>query len=197
MDTWRCFVAVDLPDDLRSDLAAAIATWRAEPDAPDVRWTDASAWHLTLAFLGAIPPSSVDRIAAALDRVAAGGRPMTFATGGLGAFPSRSRARVLWYGVADRDGALGAMADAVRDALVSLVPSLEHESPFRAHVTIARVRDQRGIDASGWLQSCRAPDGRLPLLALRLYRSHLGGQRPARYELIREVGLEREASVHG
>jgi 2'-5' RNA ligase len=48
----RCFVAVDLPDDVRAAVAAVQTDARAAAPRADVAWVDPAKLHLTLKFLG-------------------------------------------------------------------------------------------------------------------------------------------------
>jgi 2'-5' RNA ligase len=181
---WRCFVAVPAGPALRAAMASCARDLRARDGADDVwRWTDAEAWHVTLAFLGATPPAAVPRLAAALERVGSAHEPFARPAGGLGAFPSRRRARVLWYGVADRDGRLRRLAGAVRAAV-----GLPEDDRFRGHLTLARARERFGTQANALAgTSCSA--SRLDVDRLVLYRSHLG-RGAARYEALATVRLQ-------
>ena len=134
-ERWRCFVAVPLPDPLRAALASAAAQWRSRDDLAGMSWTDPAGWHVTLAFLGATEPARVPALVRRLADAAAAHRPWATATGGLSGFPSRSRARVAWYGVADPDGHFARLAGDVRRAV-----RLEPDRRFRAHVTLGRAR---------------------------------------------------------
>lgn len=174
---WRCFVAVPLDDALRSALDRTLRDLRGRPGAEAWRWTDAEAWHVTLAFLGATDAAAVPRLVTDLRRVAGGFAPLDLEAGGLGAFPSRGRARVLWFGIADPRGELRRLARAVADAC-----GLPDDGRFRGHVTLARAREREGVDAAGLL-GAEAPEGRLPVERIVLYRSHLG-RGPARYEAL-------------
>jgi len=206
IERWRCFVAVPLPDGLRSDLADVVSAWRREPLSHDLRWTDAAGWHLTLAFLGWIDAGLSDEILRSLVAPVREARPVELAGGGLGAFPSPRRARVLWYGMTDAAGAARSLAARISDALAPIAPRVEEGSPFRPHVTLARARAERGIDLSAWIAGRAVPSGVVPLERVILYRSHLG-RGPAQCEplgavtvgtgarIVRDV--EAEASVDG
>jgi len=185
MTGWRCFVAVPIGDELRAALSSAVATWREAPDAEDLRWTDSSGWHATLAFLGDTDPEQVPRLADALADVAGRSAPFTLTTGGLGGFPSSRSARVAWYGIADSEGQLAAIASALRAAI-----GLADDQPFRPHLTLARSRGatRARIDL---LNS--APAGMLAVDELVLYRSILG-HGPAHYEPLAVARLG--VSVH-
>ncbi len=183
-ETWRCFVAVPLGEDLRTALRLAIERWREDPGLAGLRWADPASWHLTLAFLGAVEPGDVDRISAAVTEVAAAHRPMRLATGGLGAFPSAGRARVAWYGVADPDRLVTGLARAIRRAL------RVEGSEFRPHITLARAR-REPVSVRGLVER-PSPAGMLVVDHLALMRSDLG-RGPARYERLMsaELGVAR------
>jgi len=203
---WRCFVAVPLPEGLRSDLTDVVSAWRGEPAASDLRWTDPAGWHLTLAFLGWIDAELSEDVLARLIVPARSAGPADLTAGGLGAFPSPRRARVLWYGIADERATASTLAEGIRRALAPIVPRVEDGSPFRPHVTLARARAERGADLSAWIAGRAVPSGVVPLERVILYRSHLG-RGPAQYEPLAAVtvgtgarivrDVEAEASVHG
>ena len=77
-------------------------------------------FHVTLKFLGGIDDARVPSVSDALR--AAVGRHARFEIelGGLGAFPSPTRARVLWAGVVSGEGSLAALAATVDVALAAL-----------------------------------------------------------------------------
>jgi 2'-5' RNA ligase len=181
-DRWRCFVAVPIGEELREALAGAVEAWRARADLAGLRWTDPAGWHLTLAFLGPTGSDAIPGLVGALERVAPGHAPLRLATGGLGAFPSRAHARVAWYGVADPERRLTALAREVTPAV-----GLEGDARFRAHVTLARARSEP-IDARPWLEGAAAPAGELVVDRMELMRSHLG-RGPAHYETLATVPL--------
>jgi RNA 2',3'-cyclic 3'-phosphodiesterase len=186
-ERWRCFVAVPLGEPLRRELAAAVDDWRRRPDLAGLRWTDPGSWHVTLAFLGSIEASSITNhvadLADAVDRHA----PACLETAGVGGFPSAARARVAWYGVADLDGALAALAADVRRA------AGVESSEFRGHVTLARTR-RDPVDLRAWVRDAEAPAGELAVDRVELMRSHLG-RRPARYEVVESFSLGDAARV--
>jgi 2'-5' RNA ligase len=183
-ETWRCFIAIPLVDDIRAGLSQSVARWRSEAPADALRWAEPDGWHLTVAFLGGIDPDHVAEVAATVGEIAVAHRPTEVSTARLGAFPRPGSARVLWHGVGDPDGALASLAD----DLVSVF-GLQTDEPFRAHITLARAR--RGhVDLRGWIEraSASAPKGRLPVESLHLIRSHLGTG-PARYETLAALPL--------
>jgi len=133
----RCFIALDLSDEVRGQLAQLVDLWRREP--ADVRWTPAGNIHLTLKFLG-----EVGELAPIHDAVAAVCRerpPFSFVVRGVGGFPSLRRPRVLWAGV-DSDATVELAADL--GCALEPLGFAPDERTFRPHLTLGRVRSQRG-----------------------------------------------------
>lgn len=188
---WRLFVAVPIGEQLRDELAAAVDRLRAAEAERDAafRWTDPQGWHVTLAFLGATPPDAVPSHAEALGTAAAGYPAFRVTTGGLGAFPSPRRARVVWYRVHDPEGRLESLARAVLREL-----AMDDGGPFRAHLTLARARALRGAPLDEGLLTAELPEGGISIDRLVLYRSHLG-RGPASYESLVEVPLTADPAA--
>ena len=187
-ERWRCFVAIPIGDALRQDLRTAVDGWRGRDDLAGLRWADAGAWHVTLAFLGAIDAASVPGVIERLSTVAEAHPATRSTTGGLGGFPAPARARVAWYGIEDAHGRLARLAT---DVVVAL--ELDASRPFRPHLTLARAR-RESVDLRAWLASASAPTGVLSADRIELVRSHLGGG-PARYETLAAITLGVPAGV--
>jgi 2'-5' RNA ligase len=180
---WRLFVAVPIGEELRIGLATAVGRIRAADPERDAafRWTDRQGWHVTIAFLGSTPADAVPRVAEAMRSAASGVEPFRLATAGLGAFPSLRRARVIWYRILDPEGRLESVARGLRREL-----AIEDGGPFRAHLTLARARAERGAALDDGLLAAELPEGEIAVHRLVLYRSHLG-RGPATYESLAEV----------
>jgi 2'-5' RNA ligase len=177
----RLFVALDLDEEVRAELAGLVARLRAV--GPAAAWVPRDNLHLTFAFLGEAPGERVGEIEAALRR-AADRPPFDVRLGRIGAFPSPGRARVLWVGIEDPGGELAALAEAVREALAPLGFPPERR-PWQGHLTLARLRHPADVTA---LAATPVAPLSVRVEALTLFRSDLG--RPAaRYEALRRVPL--------
>ena len=187
-ERWRCFVAVPIGAALRDDLRIAVDGWRPRDDLAGLRWTDPDGWHVTLAFLGATDPATVTLLGERLALVAAAHGSTSSLTGGLGGFPTPSRARVAWYGIEDAERRLASLAADVAEAL-----DLEATRPLRPHLTLARARHEP-VDLRPWLASASAPQGVLAADRIELMRSHTG-RGPARYETLAAMKLGAAAGV--
>jgi RNA 2',3'-cyclic 3'-phosphodiesterase len=179
-ERWRCFVAVPIGEPLRLALRESLARWSLDADLAGLRWIEPEAWHVTLAFLGHVDADAVPDLAATVREVATAHARMRLATGGIGAFPSAGRARVVWYGVADPDRRLAGLAEDLREGLGT------ESADFRAHITLARARRQP-LRIHGLIDR-PSPAGVLEVDHVDLMRSHLG-RGPARYERLATADL--------
>jgi 2'-5' RNA ligase len=154
-----------------------------------VRWVRLDGVHVTLRFLGATEPERVGGVADAVERAARGHGPFGAVIAGAGAFPSPTRPRTLWLGLAEGRDALAELATAVDRELVALGwPPSDRE--FRPHLTLARADGRREGPRAAQLLHHRSANVRIGFGVDRvvLFESVTGGGR-ARYVPIREVPL--------
>lgn len=165
----RLFVALELPDDAREELAE----WRHEAfaDRDDVRLPDSATLHITLAFLGYRPEKEIERIAE-LTGLAAGRCPApVVAATAVKPLPPR-RPRLFALDLDDRGGAAVALQAVVSDALEAERIYTPEKRPFWPHITLARVKRDRVAVAP----EAELPHGEWRCGAVTLYRSTLRPQ---------------------
>ncbi len=187
----RLFVGVPLPATALAACAALLDGVRAQHGGRGVRWVSTHNLHLTLRFLGLLPPSRIDGLGDAVDAAAMGLQPFEVVLAGAGAFPGDRRPRAIWLGIERGADELGMISRALDAALVRIGMAPE-DRPFRPHLTVART-DAAGSSGSVAVAAAlreAAADWRVDFKADRiaLYRSHLAGG-PPRYEPIHEVVL--------
>ncbi len=141
----RLFAAVDLPEEARSRIAAALAELRRTLRAGDMdeafRWVADGNLHLTLRFLGNLAGDVAPRVIEAMREPLATPRA-SISLGGLGTFPERGRPRMLHVSVGNGVDLLRALRDEV-DARLAPICRWEPETrPFAPHLTLARARDR-------------------------------------------------------
>jgi RNA 2',3'-cyclic 3'-phosphodiesterase len=170
---------------VRERLAAQVE--RLRPLARDVAWVGPDNFHLTLKFLGGVEAARLDAIAAALADAAATCGPFDLGVGDLGAFPSRTRPRVLWAGIDDGAAAAATLASRLDVVLAPLGLPPEGRA-FSAHVTLGRVRAPRPNPRLAQALSGGA-FGRQRVDRLSLMRSELS-PRGARYTELVAVPLQ-------
>lgn len=127
----RLFSAIELPDDVRAELADRLAGVRAA--APELKWTPPERWHITLGFYG--DREHADRRSAWFRERASSLAPSKVRLRAAGRFPG-----VLWIGVNALDGEHAA-------TLRTLVRALDDQQvdqlSFVPHVTVARWKRGR------------------------------------------------------
>ena len=149
----RSFVAVELNDAARSALNQLQAELNRQTPPHTVRWTKPDSIHLTLQFLGDIPPAQVNALENALQTACSGLPAFEMALEGLGVFPNPRRPRIVWVGLSETGGVLRTLHKRVGQALSPLGYPPESR-PFKPHLTIGRaVRDaaQRDLQSLGEL----------------------------------------------
>jgi 2'-5' RNA ligase len=138
----RLFVAMDIPEEVRSAIGALAAKLRIA--CPDARWTRIEGLHVTLKFIGETPAEKTESIKTALAAIPSR-PPISMNFRGLGFFPNERRPRVLWAGI-EANSELAEFAAAVEAVLEPLgIPS--EERPFSPHLTLARFDTPRGLHA--------------------------------------------------
>jgi RNA 2',3'-cyclic 3'-phosphodiesterase len=134
----RAFVALPLPPDWSEPLMDIQRALQQRLPSPMVRWTRPEQMHLTLRFLGYLPPEQVPGLEDALGQVGRQINAFRLVAGILGGFPHLQNPRVLWLGLA---GDLEALNSLQAQVLQASQPWGDHveERPFHPHLTLGRV----------------------------------------------------------
>jgi 2'-5' RNA ligase len=182
----RLFFSVPLPEEQKRAVNAALRPMKAASGEGAVSWTKAEQLHFTLAFLGEQPASEPALQAAA---ACAELRAFELALAGAGAFPNSKRPRILWLGAAEGAKELEELAARLTAGLRAAGFALE-ERPFRAHLTVGRVKP--GGDRSAERALKAGPQGEVARLRVHrvvLVQSRLSPQ-GARHEELASVSLQ-------
>lgn len=166
----RAFVAVDVSARVLDSLVGFQSELSAT--GADLKLVERQNLHFTLKFLGEITEAQAADAQSRLGRLSP--RAVSVEVRGAGAFPSLSRPRVVWAGVAPEHEAL--VAPMAREVIGALQGIGERDDrPFQAHITLGRVRsnrNSRGLEEVLRLNSARS-FGTATLTELRLKSSSL------------------------
>ncbi|MDQ7773902.1 MAG: RNA 2',3'-cyclic phosphodiesterase [Elusimicrobiales bacterium] len=154
---------------------------------PAARPVGPGGMHLTLAFLGEVPPGRVGAAGACLDALSGSGT-FTAVPGEAGFFPSPEKPRVFWLG-------FGAGAERLAEAAARLSAALRgegfvlEERPFVPHLTLARLKGSvpaaaAGKAAAAAVSLCRGMS--FPVSGAVLFSSALSPDGP-RYSQLKRV----------
>ena len=180
----RLFIAADLPADIREALAE-FGRSAAAVDAA-LRVVGPASLHVTLAFLGHRALDEIEPLTGVV-RDAALGREAPALELGAALWLSPRRPSVLAVRLQDPSAGLAAIASAVADGAARAVGFESDRRAFLPHVTVARVRRGHPPRRRGLPEL--PPADPFQAEAVTLYRSHLGGRGPARYEAVERVAL--------
>jgi 2'-5' RNA ligase len=131
----RLFIAIQIPDEIRSQFAALLKEFRVI--APQAKWVRPENLHVTLKFLGETESSKLTALQNALSTVVCE-RSVALEFHGLGFFPNEKRPRVFWAGMQSSPN-LQSLAASLDRAVHKLGFPLE-DRPFAPHLTLARFQ---------------------------------------------------------
>jgi len=175
----RIFFAVVTADRVKEVAAQAIDSFPVVH--PPWRWIPPRNFHITLKFLGEVADGALPALREAAQRVASLHNPFDIAYGRFGGFPSLSRPRVIFYRLERGMEELASLAATLEEELASAGYPRERR-PFRAHLTLARIKRPLPADVR---------DGLIQVPALAGNPS----QRVDSFVLMRSI-LRREGAVY-
>ena len=169
--TLRLFVAIALPEPLRAAIARLQGRFRREGVRAGL--IPPANIHLSLQFLGDVDSAILPPLHEQLAAVATRFTPFELTVGELGRFGRPDSPRVIWLGTTEPE-VLGQLAVAVRAAAQSVDLTLD-ERPFKAHITLARVRHaHQRAPMRHALKHVRIPElGSFPVDSFDLVRTQL------------------------
>lgn len=126
----RTFIAVDLPQEAKDELAAI----QKQLSTAAARMSLAHDFHLTLKFLGELTPAKVEVVKNALSVVSF--KKFTATVAGVGIFPSEDKIRVVWVGIEPKEDIIRLQQGI--DA--ALEREFSNDKQFKPHITLARVK---------------------------------------------------------
>ena len=159
----RLFIAINFGETMKDSLCRTMERLKAYTTGGN--FTRRENLHMTLVFLGEIPPHRLSDIKEAMDRVEQS--PFTFQLSGLGKF-SRDGGDLYWIGVKKAEG-LSEVYDQLFQVLSSAGFTLEKRE-YKPHLTLGRkIRVAEPFDAGEF--SRQIPDLEVKVEAISLMKS--------------------------
>jgi RNA 2',3'-cyclic 3'-phosphodiesterase len=192
----RLFVALDLPQELRE----GITRWGEEQlTDPALRPVPTEALHVTLAFLGWCWEREIPRAAEIVHQVRAAAPRASLVPEPV-AIPPRKREKRLFALDAPSEDTVALQRD-LEAELVEAHLYKPEKRPFWSHVTVARVRKEKGKERGRYMR-VRQPPGPLPEALLEPFFGvrvtlYLSVLRPAgaQYTPLAQVELPRDEAA--
>jgi 2'-5' RNA ligase len=145
----RCFIAIDIPEDIRAELAGLQKELAGQVDLRkgDVKWVEPESMHLTLKFLGEVPDQQIVEVCNITKEVASRYPEFDFAVREGGSFGGHS-ARVLWIGAGLDCPELLELQQDLEDELADAGWPKESRQ-FSGHLTLCRIRNSHAGEKLG------------------------------------------------
>ena len=138
--TIRSFIAIDLSEEARTELARLQSRLKEASPPKAIRWTDPKNVHLTLHFLGDLAEDQLENVSRTVSDAAAPHTPFSLSLSSLGCFPSLRRARIVWVGITGDTDRLVALQSDLGDRLKKGIGFEPESRTYSPHLTIGRVK---------------------------------------------------------
>jgi len=139
----RAFLAIEPPEDILQKISDLQEKLKREISGR-LSWTRPQGQHLTLKFFGDISTDDVKNICSAVQKRIVLEAKLNLNVEKLGVFPDARRPRVLWCGVTGDVEKLVTLQKKLDSDFADIGFPAE-ERPFKAHLTLARIKDSREI----------------------------------------------------
>ncbi|MDD4092693.1 MAG: RNA 2',3'-cyclic phosphodiesterase [Smithellaceae bacterium] len=139
----RAFLAVEPPEEILQAVIRLQEKLKREISGK-LSWTRPGGQHLTLKFFGDVSAEEVDSIGQSVRNCLQPGWALNLKIEKLGVFPDARKPRVLWCGTSGDVEKLAALQKQL-EADFALIGFPQEDRPFRAHLTLARIRDSREV----------------------------------------------------
>jgi 2'-5' RNA ligase len=143
----RAFLAIEPPEDILQAMVRLQEKLKREISGK-LSWTRPQGQHLTLKFFGDISTEDVKNISAAVQNRVAPKLSLHLKIEKPGVFPDARKPRVLWCGASGDVEKLSALRKQL-DGDFAAIGFPEEDRPFRAHLTLARIKDPHGLTGLG------------------------------------------------
>ncbi len=135
----RCFIAIDLTDELKNKIKLVAHSLEQLND-KSLKIVKGG-YHITLAFLGELEQNKCEEIKQGLDKIDVGGFEIDINE--VGVFKDKGKIRTIWV------ACKGIPRELVQE--IDKITGEHRKKPYRAHITIARVKSKPSDRLANWL----------------------------------------------
>lgn len=137
----RSFLAFDINDDMRGELAKLIEVLATKVDG--VKWVKPELIHGTIKFFGNVEEEFLmNNVSKVIEREVKTQAPFHLKGVGIGVFPNWRYPRVIWAGLAGETEAMMSLHARLESALEHFNFKRDDRQAFRIHLTIGRTKSK-------------------------------------------------------
>jgi len=183
----RCFIAIDIPDTLRENLANSLEILHKRLSS--AKWVAPQNYHISLSFLGEINDESLNRLRKIIQTAVGGISHFTINIKGTGVFGKIESPRVLWAGVEYCEPLL--LLQSNLTVLLNENSFPVEDRKYSPHLTLARFsRPERSQYLGEWLDKFKYYNfGKVEVKAILLMQSILQSRGPI-YHMVESFDLQ-------
>ncbi|OGY45864.1 MAG: 2'-5' RNA ligase [Candidatus Buchananbacteria bacterium RIFCSPHIGHO2_01_FULL_39_8] len=187
--TKRCFIAINLPQSAKDQLAELLKQLKKINSAQEIRYVKAKNIHLTLHFLGNLKEQQIGQVQEILKHQAKKHQAKKLVTDKIDAFPDLKRPRVIFLG-SEKIGeeSLASLQNNLGQDLEKIGIEIDHR-PWHAHLTLARIVGPCQFKT----QNLNLPKLEIPINSVELMESQLSPY-GAEYKILTSFTLKESRS---
>lgn len=183
----RIIIGVDICENLKKEIIKVHEI--VESTGAFIQWVKFSNLHITFKFLGEINDEYIPKLEDMLFDVSRKIKPFKINFGDLGAFPKIEMPRIIWASIHKNHQKIVSLREKIAEECRNLGFPKEDEQPFKAHVTIGRVKypkDKRELATA--LREFKIKPEDCQIKAIKLFESEITPEGPV-YSTLYETEL--------
>lgn len=183
----RLFAGVWFPNEI-NETVLRVKSLLEEKVAERIRFVKPENVHMTLKFMGEVKVCGLEKLFTRLENISRDFTPMRFVASGVGAFPNKRKAKVIWLGLEGDNAELSSLAVQIDRASRAAFKTDIEKRRMKPHITIGRLKN--GADILEQMESLESEIPKISFSVDRFYvvKSVLKPSGPE-YEMIREFIL--------
>lgn len=189
----RIFFAIDLPPAVRDKMSSFILGMKKRARTSAIRWSKPENLHITLQFLPEVVtgdlPELIGQVRAALNQQV---QQSLIAIGHLHLFPSPFHPRVIVLDVTPQQP-LADLSVKIGEG-IKLAGYKTEDRAYKAHLTIGRIKNARGVDLSFLSEFTLPAIEPIPLNKVMLFRSEPKPE-GSQYTVLDEIALTKQSDT--
>jgi len=184
--TKRLFLAINLPSEIKSQLADLVLKLQKLNKNKPIKWVEQDNFHLTLHFLGDVPEEKISEINQYLEPIINSFSILNFSlSNSISAFPDLYNPKVIFLDMIElNDGQTIKLQKEIGEALAKLGFKIDTR-PFFLHLTLGRIKFKINFQ----IPNFRFPISNFQIQSIDLMESNLTPSGPI-YNLVKAYKLK-------